>query len=305
MLGQQLIIATIISLSFSGGSTSGCRAEHNTGSQVNKPSVPEEDNKVSSELKVLAEGFHSSITSPFVAVIRDEETYLALNNLEGKLPKLEADFFKSKVLIAAFLGQRNTGGFSVQIVQSADGEIRVSEAKPGKGMMVPQMITSPFRMVSVSVGKSSPVRLVLDPVWNSSMRNYSVTNGTFTMTGGIAGRSEKFRLAGHVGLLREQGLITFSFRLWNNAEKNKVMLADFATGMVQDSGVITIPVLSAGALVNPPNDGLKARGQLTNNDAKISIDFASLTSMIADGFSGMGRFEAVMVLPTAKTTGLS
>src|ERR1700674_4725684 len=33
-------------------------------------------------IKVLAEGYHSKITKPFVAVVRDEETYAALTRLD-------------------------------------------------------------------------------------------------------------------------------------------------------------------------------------------------------------------------------
>ena len=120
------------------------------------------------------------------------------------------------------------------------------------------------------------------------------------MTGGIAERREEFRLMGQVGLLREQGLVSLSFTLRNRLENSKVMLADFATGTVQTSRVISISVLSAGALVSPPNNGLEATGKLTNDDQTLSIDFASLPSMIADGFSGSGSIEAMHVIPAAK-----
>src|SRR5206468_2455450 len=97
------------------------------------------------DIKVLAEGFHSRITKPFVAVVRDSETYAALTSLDKNLPKLEADFFKENVAIAAFLGERNTGGYSVEI-RANGSEILVLEKKPGMAMMVPQMITSPFNI---------------------------------------------------------------------------------------------------------------------------------------------------------------
>src|SRR5437667_9826276 len=42
------------------------------------------------EIKVLAEGFHSSINDAFIAVVRDGETYAALEKLAGSLPKLDA-----------------------------------------------------------------------------------------------------------------------------------------------------------------------------------------------------------------------
>src|SRR6266852_2348562 len=49
------------------------------------------------DIKVLAEGFHSKITKPFIAVMRDAETYAVLTGLDENLPKLDADFFKENV----------------------------------------------------------------------------------------------------------------------------------------------------------------------------------------------------------------
>src|SRR5207248_6310834 len=143
-----------------------------------------------------AEGLHSSITDhSFVAVIRDEETYSALVNIEPSLPGLAADFFQSHVVIAAFLGQRNTGGYSVEITRHSTGRLLIGDKVPGKGVMVPQMITSPFKVVSVSVSGTPPLEQVgFSPAFVSAMRVYRVTRGEFEMTGGIAGVQEKFPL---------------------------------------------------------------------------------------------------------------
>src|SRR5439155_26944951 len=127
------------------------------------------------DIKVLAEGFHSKITKPFVAVVRDAETYAALTSLDENVPKLEADFFKENVAIAAFLGERNTGGYSVEIRANAI-EILVLEKKPGKGVMVPQMITSPFKIVALKGATNSAVRLNLfaDDAWRPAISSYRV-----------------------------------------------------------------------------------------------------------------------------------
>src|SRR5437870_13019545 len=58
------------------------------------------------EIKVLAEGFHSPIERPFAGLFRDAETYLALTKLDNNLPQLNEEFFKSNVVIAAYLGTR-------------------------------------------------------------------------------------------------------------------------------------------------------------------------------------------------------
>jgi hypothetical protein len=159
------------------------------------------------DIKVLAEGFHSKITKPFVAVVRDTETYAALTKLDENQPRLDADFFKENVAIAAFLGERNTGGYSVEIRPNAI-EISVLEKKPGKGVMVPQMITSPFQIVALKGVINSAVRLTPDEAWRQATTFYRVTNGRFSMAGGFAGTSEEFGLQGPIGVMRAGKLAT-------------------------------------------------------------------------------------------------
>src|SRR5947209_7717951 len=73
------------------------------------------------DLKVLAEGSVSPINTSFVGVFRDAETYASLRGQAVNLPELKADFFKSNIVIAAFLGERNTGGYSIAMAQQPNG----------------------------------------------------------------------------------------------------------------------------------------------------------------------------------------
>jgi hypothetical protein len=66
--------------------------------------VVENQNNSSGELKTLAEGSQSSITDPFVAVIRDDATYAKLQKMEPSLPQLETDFFRLNVVVACVPG---------------------------------------------------------------------------------------------------------------------------------------------------------------------------------------------------------
>jgi len=269
---------------------SGCHAKQNAALPTQTPNTETS----TSVMKVLAEGFHSSITNPFIAVVRDSETYAALSKLGGNVPKLGPDFFEGNAVIAAFLGERNTGGYSVEITREANGDIRIAEKMPGKGVMVPQMITSPFKIVSVSVA-ATPLLLALDSAWRRKMRPYRITRGTFTMTGGFAGTSEKFELNGEMRIMRETELATFAFAILSSGPAKKRSLIEFATGIVESNGEITINKMSADSLVNPPNSGLKATGAFTAGDNKISLNFSSLPSMIADGYQGEGTLEAELV----------
>ena len=245
------------------------------------------------DIKVLAEGFHSKITKPFVAVVRDAETYAALIKLDENLPKLDADFFKESVAVAAFLGERNTGGYSVEIV--ANGiEILVLEKKPGKGVMVPQMITSPFKIVALKGATNSAVRLNLfaDDSWRPAITSYQVTTGRFKMTGGFAGTSEEFGLQGPIGVMRAGNLATFSFRVIGSETKKRRLLVECATGLMDSDGNVKINRMSADSLVNSPNSGLAGTVTFSAEGRKFALIMISLPSLVADGYSGQGTIEA-------------
>ncbi|PYS21535.1 MAG: hypothetical protein DMF72_16940 [Acidobacteria bacterium] len=293
-MGQLIVSLLAVSLFLSSGGASRFQTRQEVA-QVNSSPTPqsEKGDLASGELKVLAEGFHSSITDTFVAVIRDVETYSELVKMEPRLPDLAGDFFESHVVIAAFLGQRNTGGYNVEIKRQPTGLLLIGDKIPGKGEMVPQMITSPFKVVSVSVSGTPPLQRVgFSPAFVSSMRVYRVTRGEFEMTGGIAGVQEKFPLQNSVQVMREAGLATFWFTMPAPESAKERSLHDVATGVVQSSGRVVVNKMSADLLVNQPNPGLKAAGAFTNGDSKLTLSFDSLPTMIADGYSGRGSIEA-------------
>ncbi|HEV8589491.1 MAG TPA: protease complex subunit PrcB family protein [Pyrinomonadaceae bacterium] len=303
MVTHFLTIATILSLLFGGGA-GGCRTSQTAKSQDNKSqaSPKQEDSPVDKqnpsahELTIVAEGFHSSITKPFIAVIRDASTYSELAKLEPSLPKLDNDF-KNNILVAAFCGERNTGGYSVEISRSQTGEIQVQEKKPGKDMMVAQMITSPFKVVSIAASPAMPVRITFDAAWASSVNTYTITKGAFTVSGGFAGRREEFELSGGIAMMRHKRLVTFRFTFRSKEKGEKVLLEDFATGTIE-SDAIKIAVLSDGDLIPPPTNGLEANGKLTNHEQNLSLTLVSLPTMVADGYGGGGTIEAMRVVPT-------
>lgn len=243
-------------------------------------------------IKVLAEGYHSKVTKPFVAVVRDEETYAVLIKLDENLPKLDGDFFKEKAVLAAFLGERNTGGYSVEITPSPI-DINVLEKKPGKGVMVPQMITSPFKVVALAGSASEAVRLMLDEAWRNQMQPYDVQNGTFGMSGGFAGMSEEFQLQGFVGVLRDGKLATFWFRVVGSSAKKRRLLMECSTGLRDGEG-IRINRMSADSLVDSPNNGLAGRATFSDEGRKLTLSLLSRTGLIADGYSGGGTIVAAL-----------
>jgi hypothetical protein len=253
------------------------------------------------DIKVLVEGYHSKITKPFVAVARDAETYAALIALDENLPKLDADFFKENVAVAAFLGERNTGGYSVEIRANAI-EILVLEKKPGKGVMVPQMITSPFQIVALKGATNSAVRLNLfaDDSWRPAIPSYRVTSGRFKMSGGFAGTSEEFGLEGPIGVMRASNLATFWFRIVGSETKKRRLLMECATGLTDSDGNVKINRMSADSLVDPLNSGLAGTVTFSEEGRKFALIMISRPSMVADGYSGQGTIEAELRQADAK-----
>ena len=295
---RRIALVTLSSFLISAGA-SGCHATQSTEFLVGPEPVIEKNQLKQTELKVLAEGFQSAIRNPFVALVRDTATYAALTNLDGNLPKLDDEFFKTKVVVAAFLGERNTGGYSVEISQDTAG-IRVMEKKPGKDMMVTQMITSPFKIVAVEGVSNAPVWLTLDDAWQSRMSLFQVTTASFTMSGGIAGTREEFSLGGTIGVLRAGNLATLQFRLIAPATKKRRALIEHATGVVGSDNNIKASRMSGDSFIDPPNTGLQAQGMFSDGGKKLLLNLLARQSMIADGYSGGGSIEAGLATPATK-----
>ncbi|QDV06535.1 hypothetical protein Poly30_20450 [Planctomycetes bacterium Poly30] len=114
-------------------------------------------------LEDLGTGATSGITAAGLHVVRDQASLDALWKKHMRLqlptpPAPEIDFEDSMV-VAAFVGQKPTGGYSVRIEEivrmpataNQPGRIvvRTSETLPDEDAMVTQMLTSPFHMVRV------------------------------------------------------------------------------------------------------------------------------------------------------------
>jgi hypothetical protein len=295
---QSLIIATIFSLLFSGG-VGGCRTKNfnvpprqSQSSTGQKDNTVENENQPSGDLKVIAQGFHSSITDPFIAVIRDEATYTELQKHDSNLPKLTVDL-KTNTVIAAFLGQRNTGGYSVEITQAANGEIQVTEKVPGKDVMVPQVITAPFRIVSVPVEGMMPVKISASDTFRQTAQLYRIDKGSFTISGGIAGRTETYSLTGKLQITRLGDLVSVGFAVVSAGTTRERSLRDMATGVISDNA-FSISRMSRGSLVDPPTGDLRVSGRFVETN-RLSMDLDTGGAIVPDGFQGKGTIEAQMV----------
>lgn len=122
MLGMKniLLMCCTVTVLGDGGSAAGCNVK--SGAVVNQntsaagkrdastappPTTRKgESNIVEANMKTLAEGAYSEIEQPFVAVVRDAETYAALRELAGALPEMNGgDFSKHTIVVGRRLMQ--------------------------------------------------------------------------------------------------------------------------------------------------------------------------------------------------------
>lgn len=263
-----------------------------------------EDNletNVSNEIKELAAGGYGSVRESFIFVARDAETYANLKKLNDQLPELGADFFKSNAVVAAFLGERRSGGYSVRIERGAGGLLRVSEKTPPKGAMVTMALTAPFQIVSVGVRDESPLALELDATWQEAARPYRVDAGEFTRMGGFAGRLERSQLKGDIRIMRHAQLATLLLALQGTGgAEGAHALQETASGTVAPDGTLTLTRLDPGSFVPPPRHPLRARGNFSDNESRLSLTFEITQAKVNDGYGGQGKLEATATAPPPK-----
>src|SRR5688572_1955336 len=99
------------------------------------PGTQKDKEAARGEIVKLAEGSHSEVTNAFLVVARDPRVYGDLRKLVPGLPNLLDDFFTGRAVVAAFMGERNTGGYSVEISRAPNGSIRVAANTPPKDAM--------------------------------------------------------------------------------------------------------------------------------------------------------------------------
>lgn len=291
MLGIKFFASMLLmSNLLTGGAASACRSK--------APKTPPPAEEIpKGELKLIAEGAYSPVESAFIAVIRDADTYSALRRAANNLPEVSADTFKTSILIAAFLGTRNTGGYSVEIRQSANGEIRVDEKAPAKDMMVTQALTAPFKVVSVPVSQTTAVSISTGNSFKQTGQLYRIDKGSFTISGGFAGRSETYSVAGKLQLTRLGELVTLGLAVVSSGTARARSLRDVATGVMKDNSFL-IARMSRGSLVDAPSGDIHVIGRFAESN-RLILDLDTGPVTVPDGYQGKGTFEALMVAASA------
>jgi len=101
-------------------------------------------------------------------------------------------------------------------------------------------------------------------------------------------------------VIRQSNLVTLNFFLKNAGETNEHLLFQTVTGVADSRGALTIKKMSAGTLVSVPNGGLEAKGQFSNENTRLSLEFDPGASQIVDGYGGGGGIEAIIIRPPQK-----
>lgn len=296
---KNLLLGLLLSLTFAAAQQSACGASREANSQGRPGAANRQESPTPSPspsevgqaggFRILAEGQHGKADQAFVAVVRDAESYGKLRELAGELPEVSAELFEASAVVAAFLGQRNTGGYSVSVTPSGGNVLRIAEKRPPQGAMSAQVITNPFVVVSVSEGDGAALLLEVDDNWKRRLTSYKVAEGEFTMSGGIMGRVEKFKLAGDAQTTGLGSLITVFLNVNAVGASKQRALLTVMTGSVGSSSEWVVPRLHAGTLVDPPNEGLKATVRLLMKNQRLEITFEPRHGQIADGFIGEGK----------------
>ncbi|HBB95453.1 MAG TPA: hypothetical protein DC054_08675 [Blastocatellia bacterium] len=255
------------------------------------------------ELRTIADGLHSSISDLFVAVVRNAETYSALREMDPSLPSLDGGFFQSNTLIAAFLGERPTGGYSISIREEAGGFI-LAEKKPKPGSMVPQMITSPFTLVAIPQPGNRRFRLDIGEPWKESCRTYRVDRGRFTTLGLPADMTAEFAVEGDIEVIGRGKLMTFLFHVRESGRESGLIqgLAGTFSEVVTSETNLTINNLPAWGALNGHNRS-QAIGFFSEGGRKLSLRFTSSPTNNLDVATGEGYVEATLQEPKRAESG--
>lgn len=301
MKNYKLIIILSLAVFFCIGAQSDCqkkKIEKNTNKQAENKNMnnelPLEEmplDEPNSEIKKLAEGSNSKIDTPFVFIARTKETYAQMQTmLENLPPAAEFDFSKTAV-VAAFAGEKNTGGFSLAI-DGTRGNIAIKVKSPPPDAMVTQALTTPYLVSLVPVGEEESLKLNLSENWMSVAETYKVTSGEFEYSGGFRGMQEKFEVQGTIKVLQSDDFSTLLFDLEGKGDANQRKTNDIASGSLSN-GKINLPRLEAMALIEQPHPPFVVSGTISNDKLSLSFEKGKRSFIVNDGYEGSGKLDAV------------
>ncbi len=239
------------------------------------------------KMNILAEGSYGQTSAPFIGVARGTRVYSILREMVKELPALPDDFFKSHAVVAVFLGTRNTGGHAVEITEGSEGQLLVKEIAPPANAITLQVITSPFKVVSVPLKEREGIDISLQGgLAANTLRPYRITAGEITSQGRAQNRTDKLGLGGELKLARNESLVTVFFDIKSVGAKRPTALRAAVTGVIDARGEFSLAGLNTQALTEGAASALIVAGQLSGDDNKLQLSLESASGVGATGVSG-------------------
>ncbi|GIU81860.1 MAG: protease complex subunit PrcB family protein [Acidobacteria bacterium] len=243
----------------------------------------------SSQFRVVLEGDYSGIEEPFIFVARDIETYNLLKELGIDLPSASKFNFPYVGIVAIFAGTRPTPGYKIQVSQK-NGAVAISVVSPPPNAILPQVLTSPYKIVAIPVDEEKPLPVEVPSSWK--METYRISRGNIGYSGGFAPREKNFDVDGKINVFRLrgfEGLVTLSFSLTAKSDV-EIKMFETASGKIE-GGKVKLNWVDPGNFSEFPRPSMKASGVLLQN--RITLKFEPNPTNVADGFEAYGEIEAV------------
>jgi hypothetical protein len=296
----KIFLTAILSFSFTINCAAQTSREKNaakpnqTGNQtiIREKKPPEKSSDEASLIRTIAEGSHASVTTPFVFVARTPDAFARLQKLV-EISSVKAPDFRREAIVAVFAGTKNTGGYTLGITGNAR-KISVRIVPPPQDAMVTQVITTPYKIVSISIKQEESLNLDLSADFTNPAQNYRLTSGNFEISGGFAGVKKKFAAQGTIRVLNWGEYLTLVFDLTGKAGESKRKLSEIVSGAITD-GKINLPRVQAADFIDRPHPFMTATGNLSKNKLSLLFVPGEKDFAVSDGYAGVGNLEAVKI----------
>ncbi len=129
--------------------------------------VAAKSKKTTKMFETLIEAQVNGFTNPQIWVIKEpkalQKIYKKINTSKKPkyaLPKVD---FNTATIVAIFMGEKNTGGYSVKVTSVVENEneitVKIKETHPKPNEIVTMIITQPFTIVKIN-NTNKPVEIV-------------------------------------------------------------------------------------------------------------------------------------------------
>jgi len=248
--------------------------------------ITQVDNRSDRQVRIVAEGQQAGVEKPFIFVARDAKTYELLKALKITIPDASKFDFPEVAIVAIFAGIKPTPGYKIEVSLNAD-LLSVSVVPPPPDAILAQVLTSPYKIVAVSVDEEKPLFVQVPSDWKKE--TYKISKGNIGYSGGFAPREKNFDVDGKIFVFKFGDLITMSFSLMAKSDA-KIKISETASGKIEGNKIYLNRV-DPGNFSELPRPSMKAIGAFLQN--RITLKFEPNPTNVADGFEAHGEIEAV------------